>query len=289
MTVVLIGVWQKGVEVAGTGKKWALGCGLGCGIPVLLVILLMIGGSVVMMKPFNKAVDAQKELNAEFGLRDEYIPSVDGITPAQVADFMKVRMALVPLCDNFTEIGAKFRKMDELDDEGEGEEPSKREVFGAVGEVMGAAFGIAGNIGRFTEERNRALLNEGMGLGEYIWIYTLVYNSWLGHEPNVDFDSAHGGRYDTKDQKLIRELIRNYVTALNAAGRTEEAATWASEADHLERMDGSGVPWADSEIPANLAATLAPFRTQLEDLYCEATSNFEFSQVRKKGLSITAD
>ncbi len=273
--------------MAGSGKKWLLGCGLGCGIPLLLIIVLSIGGSVVMMKPFNRAVDTQKELTAAFGERADFVPPVDSLAPDRLASFIGVRKVLVPLCENFTEIGEKFRRMEELEEGGD--EPSKAEVFGALGDVMSAAFGIAGNIGRFTQDRNEALLGEGMGLGEYIWIYTLVYNSWLGYEPNLDFESGKGGRYERSEQEIIRQLMRNHVDALNEAGRDDEAAAWLAELEHLERSEGSGVPWADSEVPVATAAALEPYRAELDALYCGATSAFEFSRIRKHGLSITAN
>jgi len=281
--------------MAGNGKKWLLGCGLGCGLPMLLVIVLLVGGSVVMMKPFKQAVDTQQELKAALGDRADYVPAADSLSPERLDKFIRVRGVLVPLCDNFTEISRKFSRMDEL--EADGEEPSKREIFGAVGEVMGAVFGIAGNIGRFTQVRNEALLAEKMSFGEYIWIYTLVYNSWLGYSPNTDFasnaegDSPTGGdegAYDAADQKLIRQLMRNHAGALAAAGRASEAAAWEAEADHLERQDGSGVPWHDTTLPAPVAAALEPYRNKLVPLFCAASASFEFDKVHKKGLRITA-
>ena len=63
--------------MAGTGRKWLIGCGVGCGAVVLLGILLSVGGSLYMMRPFNKAVEAQKALEVEFGSRDSYIPPAE--------------------------------------------------------------------------------------------------------------------------------------------------------------------------------------------------------------------
>ncbi len=273
--------------MAGTGKKWLIGCGLGCGIPLLLVIVLTIGGGVVMMKPYTKAVDAQKALTTTYGERGDFVPSADGLTPARLEQFIAVRRALMPLCADFLAIGEKFQQMEKLDQGGE--EPSKGEVVEAVGGMMGAVFGIAGNIGRFTLLRNEALLSEEMGLGEYIWIYTLVYNSWLGYAPGTGFEGDQAEGYTAGEQKLIRQLMSNHAGALAAAGRAEAAAAWKAEADHLERREGSGVPWTDHELPAALALALEPYRADLDDLYCAPTSAFEFNQVRKKGLTIIAD
>ncbi len=277
----------KGLLVAGTGKKWLLGCGLGCGIPLLLVILLTVGGGIVMMKPFSAAVDAQKELTAAHGDRGAYVPGADSLSPERLQAFMAVRRELVPLCTNFEEIGQKFEQMDNLGQGGE--EPSKGEVFSATGDVMGAVFGIAGNIGRFSVVRNEALLAEGMGLGEYIWIYTLVYNSWLGKPANTDFESDEGRDYNAKEQAVIRQLMQNHAGALSAGGQTEEALVWQREAEHLERSVGPGVPWTDHELPVAISAAFEPYRQELTELYCAATAAFEFGTVRKRGLTFTSE
>jgi len=273
--------------MAGPGKKWLLGCGLGCGIPILLSIVLTIGGGIVMMKPFTKAVDSQKALVAAHGEREEFVPAAGGLTAERLEKFMAVRQELVPLCANFTEIGEKFQKLDKLD--ADGEEPSKGELFSAIGDVMGAAFGIASNIGRFTQARNEALLAQEMALGEYIWIYTLVYNSWLGYEPNTDFESDGNSEFGASDRRIIRRLMRNHAEALVAAGRAAEATQWRAEADHLERADGDGVPWTAHDLPENVAAAFEPHRAALDELFCAATAAFEFSKMKKRGFSITSE
>lgn len=273
--------------MAGSGKKWLLGCGLGCGIPILVSIVLTIGGGIVMMKPFTKAIDSQKELVAAHGQREDFVPAADGLTAERLEKFMAVRRELMPLCASFSEIGEKFHKLDNLDEGDEG--PSKGELFSAIGDVMGAAFGIAGNIGRFTQTRNEALLAQDMALGEYIWIYILVYNSWLGYAPNTDFDSEGDSEFGASDRRIIRQLMRNHARALAEAGLAADAAAWGAEADHLERSDGDGVPWKEQELPAKVAAVFEPYRTALDELFCAPTAAFEFSQMKKKGFSITTE
>ncbi len=278
----------KGMLVAGTGKKWLLGCGLGCGVTILLLIILMVGGSMVMMKPFDRAVDAQKDLIEAFGERENYVPAADGLNAKQVEKFLAVRRQLVPMCEEFAAVGETFQRLEEIDEAGE--EPSRGEVFSAVGDMMGAAFSIAGNIGRFTEARNEALLAEGMGLGEYIWIYVLAYNSWLQYEPTTEFgEDDNDGQYSAKDRQIIRQLMSNHAEALAAAGQAAESEVWLAEAESLERRADTGIPWRDKEMPANLTEVLELYEAELEQLYCAASSDFEFSQMRKRGLSITSD
>jgi len=272
--------------VADTGKKWLIGCGVGCGAVILLGILLSVGGSLYMMRPFNKAIDAQKELVAEFGDRTAYIPSPQGITPDRLEIFIKVRRTVMPMCEDFQKIGDSFAAMEELDKNGE--EPSKKEVFQAVGNLTGGIFGMVGDMGRFTHLRNQALLDAGMGLGEYIWIYVLAYNSWLGNSPNVDLDGDSQRGMSGKEQKLIRTLVANYAEALADAGMADKAALWEQEGDRMKRAE-TGVPFENGDLPADLTRAFLPYESELKDLYCEAMSSFEMGQVRKKGLSIHSD
>jgi len=272
--------------VADSGKKWLIGCGVGCGAVILLGILLSVGGSLYLMKPFNKAIDAQQVLVAEFGEREAYIPPPQGITPDRLEIFMDVRRAVMPLCAEFREIGESFAAMEELDKNGE--EPSKGEVFQAVGNLTGGIFGMVGNMGRFIELRNRALLEGGMGLGEYVWIYVLVYNSWMGNAPNVDIDGDSKGGMSGGEQKVMRTLVANHAEALANAGMTDEASLWEKEANRMKRAE-TGVPFEDGDLPAAMIRNFLPYERELADVYCEATSSFEMNRVRKKGLSIRSD
>ena len=272
--------------MAGSGKKWLVGCGVGCGAVVLLGILLTVGGSLYMMKPFNKAVDAQKALEAEYGTRETYIPPAEGITPDRLEVFMAVRRDLLPICEEFRKIGDSFAAMDELDKDGD--EPSKGEIFHAMKGLTGSIFGMVGNIGRFTELRNQALLEGGMSLGEYIWVYVLVYNSWQGEVPRRDFDGDAEGDMSSKEQKVVREMVLRHAEALASAGMAAEATLWNEEADRMKRSE-TGVPFKDGTLPEELIRVFEPYSRKLESLYCEATSSFEMNRIKKKGLSIHSD
>lgn len=276
----------KGADVAGTGKKWLVGCSIGCGAVILLGILLSVGGSLYMMRPFNKAIEAQEALTAEFGERETYIPPPQGITPDRMEAFLSVRRGLMPMCEEFMKIGENFAAMEELDSGGE--DPSKGEVIKAVGNLMGGISGMVGNIGKFTEMRNQVLLENRMGLGEYIWIYVLAYNSWQGNEPNVDFDDGPSGTMSSSERRLMRTLVLNHAEALMSAGLEKEASLWEKEA-HKMKMSETGVPFKGAELPAARIRDLLPYESELESLYCEAMSGFEMNRVRKKGLSIRSE
>jgi hypothetical protein len=273
--------------MAGAGKKWLIGCGAGCGGIILLAIVLSVVGSMWMMRPMNEAVDAQKALNEAFGARDAFVPPAGGITPERMESFLAVRDSLMWQCDRFREIGEKFDRMEAIDND---EDVSTGEALKAVGGLMGSITGMVADMGRFTADRNRILLEKRMSLGEYAWIYVLAYHSWLGHQPGTSFetDPEAEAELSRMERKVIRRLMLNHVEALKEADLTIQAATWEDEILRLERSEG-GVPFEGAELPAGLRNSLAPYRERLEALYCPETAGFELNTIKKKGLSIQAN
>jgi hypothetical protein len=267
--------------MAGKGKKWLIGCGAGCGVVILLNILLVLGAGLLISQPMNKAVESQKALAEAHGLQDEYLPDAGGPTPDRMEAFLAVRRALMPSCEKFEEITGGFAAMEELD-KGD-EEPGAMEIFKGLGKVMGSVKGLVTEMGKVLEVRNKALLAEGMGLGEYTWIYVLAYNSWLNYEPNTGIEDD-GGSFTHREQSLIADMMIGYADALAAAGRSEEAEVWRTESRKLDWSD-TGVPFSEGMIPPAMAEVFEPYRARLEDTYCPPMSEFDLSQIKKKGLS----
>ena len=268
--------------MAGTGKKWLIGCGVGCASSVVLIVLISVGGSLFMMRPFDKAVQAQKDLTEIYGTRTEFVPLPGGVTPDRMERFLTVRRAVMASCETFEGVTAKFDAMEDLDNQGE--EPEVGEVVKGVGGIMGAVFGMAGEMGKVTQIRNETLQANGMGLGEYTWIYILAYNSWLGKAPNTGLDHGDEGTMSDSDVEVIGQLMANHVTALQDAGREAEARLWQAQIDRLDRV-ALAIPFADGNLPGELVAVFKPFRGKLEANYCAYMAEFDLDTIQKKGLS----
>jgi hypothetical protein len=273
--------------MAGSGRKWLVGCGVGCAVTALLAIVVTVGGGIILTRPFTRAADSQQELNERFGAREDFQPSLATFERDRLKAFMAVRRELVPICAEFEAVAAKFAAVEKLDEGGD--DPSAGEAIRTVLPVIGAAFGIAGKIGRHNELRNRALLDQDMSLGEYVWYYVLVYNSWLGYAPNQEFDDSEGaGDYTRSERRVILALLEHHAEALRDAGRTAEADLWAAEAGAI--LDSpTGVPFGPGGLPEAYARFLEPWRGKLEPSYCAATSSFELNRIRKKGLSFHSE
>ena len=276
---------EKSKIMAGTGKKWLIGCGVGCGVIILLNIFFFVGAGIYFTRPMNKAVDSQKKLNEVLGPANEYVPEIGSLTPARMETFLAVRAELLPSCEEFEKVASGFQAMDELGDQEE--EPSMGELFKGLGQVMGSVKGLVMEMSEVLEIRNVALLEQGMGMGEYTWIYVLSYNSWLGNAPNVGIDSD-GGNFSSREQRLIVDLMENHAESLASAGRADDAQIWFDEIKKLEWDDG-GVPFANGVVPLEIRMVLEGYRSRLEESYCAPMSEFDLGELKKKGMSYHSD
>lgn len=268
--------------MAGTGKKWLIGCGVGCGVTILLNIIMFVGAGVLISRPMNEAVNSQKELAELHGSPNDYVPGVDSITPQRIEAFLAVRQELMPSCSKFKDIAGGFEAMDDLDQGGE--EPSAKEIFQGLGKVMGSVKGIIMEMGEVMELRNEALMEQEMGMGEYTWIYVLAFNSWLGYEPNTGIESTDGGNFSPREKGLIEDLMNTHAEALAEAGRSEEAALWREEAETLDWSD-TGIPFEGDLLPVEISTALEKYRSRLEEAYCVPMSEFDLGQIKRTGLS----
>jgi hypothetical protein len=86
---------------------------------------------------------------------------------------------------------------------------------------------------------------------------------------------------------LLQEMLKRQLQA--AEPGSPWADTLADEIRKLERQPGK-VPWTDG-LPPAIAASLAPYRQELEDNFCAATVNLELSRNRvvAGGIGITGE
>lgn len=284
--------------MASTARKWLVGCGLGCGGAIVISIAAPLLFGLVAMRPMNRAVDAQKELTAAMGDRDSYSPPAGVPAPERLEAFLAVRRAVLPQCERFTKIAADFARMDELG--AASDKPGKGELFRAVTRLSGSVLGIVGDIGQLTEARNQALLDQKMGLGEYTWLYTLIYHSWLEHPvPGVSHrrhgEDVEAGKEGQEKHVHVRRqraaligMMRRHAGALTAAGQAEQAQRWRDEADRMEQKDADA-PFADGGLPPEWAAAFAARGDELRATWCEPMAEYELGEVTKSGLSINAN
>lgn len=281
--------------MAGAGRKWAMGCGIGCGL-----ILIILGGlgtcSYFTVKKFKTQADdlevVQATLEEQFGEATDFVPDPDGaIGSGRMETFLAVRDSMA----------THRREMGEL----------LADLDGDAGFIVKAKAGLnlVPAVLGFAGQRNRVLLDLGMGVGEYQYIYTLSYYVYLDKDPadgpsfvlagddkgeeEGSFHVNWGGHGDTKDvrrgrTRRVRRFVNQTQTPILAnqwqafaatmpAGSDPEADPWgaqlAAELSAL-RADSGRIPWQDG-LPEPIRDSLEPYRDRLDASYDPQTSIVE--------------
>lgn len=270
-------------------SNWLLGCGLGCaGLLAVIVIIVIWGISLGRnaRRGFDAAEASRKNLEQKFGTPGDFVPTADGsIAADRLEIFLAVREATLEYRTNIT------RFFSGIPTEGGSDSKPLGEEMESIFQRMKSVVGMGADIGHLFEARNRALLNKGMGLGEYTYIYVLAYYSWLGHSPgdgpgrNANTSYVMVRTQSQRSHDLIR-MLSNQLDSAEDAGDTDEWDRWrsdlASEIDEMKNNEGR-VPWKDS-IPRKTEESLEPFRDRLEQSYSPITNPFELSLPMRRDL-----
>lgn len=275
-------------------NKWLIGCGIGCGAVILLLIVAIgIGAFFVkdIVKGFQSADKSQKRMEERFGQIGDFTPDPDGgLNPGRVSRFLSVRDSIswcrMELERSLEKITDKIGDMDRGD----------KSLWG-VFSVVKKGFGFIPRIAQYYEIRNEALLDQGMSLGEYDYLYVLLYYSYLGKNPEdgpefalvgerdgVHFNSGDwNGEEDEESEedlleqrrativKRIRRIIRPMMERQLASLQENYGASpaWkrqlSQEIDAL-KQDQERIPWQDG-LPLAFWTGLDPFRSRLESSY----------------------
>ena len=273
--------------MASTGQKWAIGCGIGC-----LLVVIILGGvgtcgyfGLRELKESAEELEVQQdELRDRFGSLDTFTPAADGtIAPAALETFLTVRDSLLARSEDMAAIIATL--------DGEAGKLEK----------IRAGMKLIPHLVQYIGLRAAVLLEQDMHPGQYTYIYALAYYSWLGHDPGdgPDFqldsdddnngirwsddshgDDAHADRA-RRARRALNDLMLGWLgsqlEAETTAGREESewAANLRAELDAL-RADPERLAW-ESALPEPLERSLTPYREALDHRYAELLNALEVS------------
>jgi len=280
--------------MSSSSSKWLIGCTIGCAALIVLGVVLGTSGYLFIkgrMRSLEEANTAVSELEKRYGKIRDFSPDPGGaIRPERIKAFLSVRDATAAVRQK---LETSFASMSE----GMHEAKSGEKPFWSVMRILGKGFGIIPEIGEFHSARARAMLDAGIGMGEYCYIYVVAYYAWLGKSPEdgPDFRLEGGESESIRDQegedvralrrvRMVRQIrqmflamLRNQLSQGSEGGSTDvqdsrrkilEAEVAALE-KHPDRL-----PWQDG-LPKQIDASLQPFRQQLEASYSAVTNALE--------------
>jgi len=279
-----------------TTKKWLIGCGIGCGVVIVGLVILGTAGYFFIkdiVKDFEETEILMETLTERYGKIREFIPDPEGaIRPARIEIFLAVRSSMVLVMEEMKRSMNILSEMEQTDRDTE--EPSPH-LFTKI--KTGLSF--ATKVAEFYRSRNQALLDNDMGMGEYYYIYVMSYYSLLGKSPadgppfRVE-DQADGRRIismgrrrETQEDRMdlmlrrvhrqIFPILQNQYTRLTEGDVSRAKEKWrtalAAEIKAME-SDRYRLPWEDG-LPDILKTSLEPYRSRLESSYSAVLNIFE--------------
>ncbi len=264
-------------------KPW--GClkqtAVGCGAMIVLAIVSTILLGVMMTRPFNRAVDARAAIEERFGPQEAYVPPLDGApTPERVEVFIDVRTALSAKCADFANAQAQVAQMEKFDEQ---DEVNRIEVMKQAFSMTKSMMGVGPLLGEFYEARNQSLLDSGMGLGEFTYIFAVAYRDQMLGEPG-EFSLFGPTIANHRVRQALLAMLENQRTALLEAGGEPDTSMLDAEIAAM-KSDEARLPWQDG-LPPVIVEALAPYRNSLDEFYCPASAPLELMINVKHGPSV---
>jgi hypothetical protein len=273
---------------------WLLGCGIGCAVLILLVVGVgALGFFQVrnLVQEFEESETTLDTLREQYGEIEDFTPDPEGSIPAQrLQAFLETRRALEP---------ARKTMEESLGLLGDAETGQLTWTPGTLFRAIGAGMGLLPGMAEYHSQRSRELLEAGMGMGEYVYLYAVIYYSWLGnspadgppfvlvsddHQEDPD-DLTEAEVRERRDRLYRRRLHRNLLPMLQRQlaalddGRSDWRQALEAEIAAMEE-DRYRVPW-EKGLPEVVRSSLEPLRVELEASYSPLCNPFEVGMLRE--------
>lgn len=261
---------------------WIKGCLTGCGVLLLLVVILLTFVCKQVKEMFGGLAEAEhsfEQLTREHGDFETYIPDAGvSVTAEQLERFLRIRESTA---EDRTRLEDVFDSFDLTVDE---ELSGPRKVW----TVLTSIGGLMNPAGEYLAVRNEKLLQENMSMGEYSWIYGLAYYSWLGHDvdagPKLSIDGEARDIFEDSDSPFSpRQQYRRYRRVIGALFENQIHAVPASDTERSDLLrrelgrfenDFRSVLWKDG-LPEAAVTVLEPYRDRLEATWHQPTNLLE--------------
>lgn len=257
----------------------------GCLLIALTITFVTVSVFYFLTAGIRDAKQIEQTLIDRFGWAEEYIPQRDGsIDPQRIEAFIRIREAVQADCAEYQAVLESIRGLDKLESD---QDQSASEAASTGLQGLKSAFGAGPKMVKFSTSRNRALLEEEMGLGEYLYIYLTSYGEQLAKESAGDFSNTEEAYVSERARKEYTRILANQLQALETS---EAQSSQPGLVDDLRAeiealTDGSHTsPWPEGPVGKSRAA-LAPYHQKLDDLYCTGVVKIELLQ-KNRGFQL---
>ena len=254
-------------------------------VTVAAFALLTTAGIYFVFVPVQKSKQFEQALIKQFDWTYKYTPPADGfLEPERLEKFIRVRESVQPNCKTFQDILDSVIRLEEIESDPDMAASDKAaEGFSGLKTMLSGATGFL----EFMDARNKALLAQEMGLGEYNYIYFAAYGPQLAAESTGKYAEQEDAGISSRTRSEFTRILMNQLTALEAvvnAASKDLASSLQSEISKLQENTESS-PWADGPPPGTLES-LAPYSEQINALYCEGIVKIELLQ-KNRGLNFS--
>ena len=255
---------------------------IGCVVLIVLAVMFPIVLGVMMMGPFNRAVDARIDIEQRFGTQGAFVPPPSGAPASgRIKAFLEVRRALSVTCADFRNAEEQVRDLESIDDQ---EKVSRWDVMKQALSTSKSMMGMGPLIGNFFETRNQSLLDAGMGLGEFTYIYVLAYREQI-LDPPEDLQLLGPRAVNRRVRRALVSMLENQLQVLtDTSAAADQIAVLENELAILEE-DTARIPW-QGDVPPAITEALEPYREELDALHCPATAPLELMLNEKRGPAV---
>jgi hypothetical protein len=250
----------------------------GCLLMALALVFIIASGVYFSTAGIRDAKRLEQTLIDRYDWANNYTPLLDGAIPRQrVEKFIRVRQAVQTQCLDYQAVLKSIANLDKVESN---QDTTASEAASTGMEGFKSAFSAGPKMIKFSNTRNQALVDEKMGIGEYIYIYLTVYGQQLASESASPYSGMEEAYLSPRARKEFIQILNNQLAALEASGQqashTDLADRLRQEIEALETGSQSS-PWPNGPIGA-ARESLAPYQQDLAELYCSGVVKIELLQ-----------
>ena len=265
------------IQSAGSGKKrltWKF-------VTIAAVVFFVGAGVYYLLDSTSDSKRLEQNLIDQYGYADSYVPTADGrIAADRIERFIRVRQAVQASCADYREVLDGVLGLASIETEPgiSGREAASRGIKGFksimhVGPIML----------RFMDARNRALLAEEMGIGEYMYLYIAAYGPQIADAPSSPYVDMEEAYISERARLEFTGILNNQLSRPDIALDDPSRTLIEQEIKVLEEGTRSS-PWPDGP-PSPTRDSLTSYETEISSLHCEGIVAIELLQ-KNRGFNL---